>query len=144
MVVGWWLEASWSNYRERAEMFSNQEIVNIGIDYTFGLGNGLTVIYEQLISSYDRQPFSFSDSKVFSLLSFTYPVGPFDSASAIVYYDWTRNKAYNFITWQRQFNKISLYLMGYVNPREYNIPAQTGGSMIFSGTGMQLMLVFNH
>lgn len=144
MVVGWWVEASWSNYRERAEMFSNQESINLGIDYTFGLGNGLTMIYEQLISSYDRKAFGFDNPRVFSLLSFTYPLGLFDTASAIVYYDWTGNKAYNFITWQRQFNKFSLYLMGYVNPREYNIPAQTGGSMIYSGTGLQVMLVFNH
>lgn len=144
MVVGWWVEASWSNYKERAEMFSNQETINAGFDYTFAVGNGLTMIYEQLISSFDRKAFQFDNTNVFSLLSFTYPMGLFDTASAIVYYDWSNNKAYNFITWQRQFNKFSLYLMGYVNPREYNIPAQTGGSMIYSGTGLQVMLVFNH
>lgn len=144
MIVGWWIEASWSNYKGKAEIFSNQEIINFGLDYTFGLGNGLTVIFEQLLASYDHEPFKFENTSTFSLLSFNYPVGLFDNAIAIIYYDWTNNKAYNFITWQRQFNKISLYLMGYLNPKEYDIPTQNNGNMIYSGSGFQIMLVFNH
>lgn len=144
MVVGWWAEASWSTYKEKAGVFSNQEIVNLGIDYTFGLGNGLTVIYEQLIASHDRNPFTFNNVSAFSLLSFSYPVGLFNNLGAIVYYDWTNTKAYNFITWQRQFNKFTFYLMGYVNPVEYNIPAQNNDNIIYAGSGLQIMLVFNH
>lgn len=144
MVVGWWLEASWSNFRKSAGILSNQEIINLGMDYTFAIGNGLTIIYEQLIASYDEDPFEFQNTGTFSLLSFTYPVSIFNTASAIVYYDWKNNKAYNFFTLQRQFNKFSLYLMGYVNPREYNIPTQNTDSMIYAGSGLQIMLVFNH
>jgi hypothetical protein len=144
MVVGWWIEASWSVYNEKAGDFSNQEILNLGLDYTFGIGNGLTVTYEQLLASYDRKPFEFVNSTSFSLLSLNYPLGLFDSLSAIVYYDWTNNKSYNFMTWQRQFNKFSLYLMGYMNPREYDLPTQNTGNMIYGGSGLQIMLVFNH
>lgn len=144
MVVGWWIEASWSAFNEKAGEFSNQEIMNLGLDYTFGLGNGLTVIYEQLLASYDRNPFEFANSTSFSLLSLNYLVGLFDSLGAIIYYDWTNNKAYNFLTWQRQFNKVSLYLMGYMNPRQYDIPSQNTGNMPYAGNGLQIMLVFNH
>ena len=144
MVVGWWIEASWSNYTAETGNYPNQEAINLGIDYTFGIGNGLTVIYEQLITSIDQNPFEFGNVTTLSLLNLTYPVGLFDNLSAIVYYDWTKNKAYNFLTWQRQFNKLTFYLMGYINPKEYYIPTQGSGEMLYAGNGIQVMLVFNH
>jgi len=144
IVVGCWLEASWSNYGEDLGIYSSQEIINLGIDYTFGIGNGLTVIYEQLIASFDEHPFEFNNSITFSLLNFTYPVSMFDNLSAIIYYDWTNNKIYNFVNWQRQFNKLTFYLMGYINPKEYNIPTQRADEILYAGSGIQLMLVFNY
>ena len=77
-------------------------------------------------------------------MNLSYPLGMFDTVSAIVYYDWDNNKAYNFINWERQFDKFSLFLMGYVNPKEYNIPTQNAGEMLFAGSGLQVMVVFNH
>jgi hypothetical protein len=86
----------------------------------------------------------FSHSTTFSLASLSYPFGLFDNVSGIVYFDWTNSKIYSFINWQRQFNKISLYLMGYFNPKEYYIPTQQEGQMLFAGNGIQIMMVFNH
>ena len=143
-VVGCWMEASWKNMGENLGMFTNQEILNLGVDYTFGLGNGLTVIYEQLLASYDEKAFSFDEPVAFSLMSVSYPVGLFDNLSLIVYFDWRNNAAYNFINWQKQFNKITLYMMGYVNPKNYYIPTQRATENLFAGTGIQLMFVFNH
>ena len=144
VVVGCWLEASWSKYSEDLGIFTNQEIINLGIDYTFGIGNGLTIIYEQLIASSDENPFKFNKPINFSLLSLSYPVGMFDNISAIIYYDWTNSRIYNFVNWQRQFNKFTLYIMGYINPKDYNIPTQRTDEILYAGNGIQLMLVFNH
>ncbi len=144
IVVGCWVEASWSNYPENPGLYSNQEIINLGVDYTFGVGNGLAVIFEQLIASYDENPFEFQNSTTFSLLNLSYPMGMFDNISAIVYYDWTNKKSYNFLNWQKQFDKFSLYLMGYINPKEYNIPTQGAGEILYAGSGVQIMVVFNH
>jgi len=144
MVAGWWIEASLSHYDAVTGSYSNQETINLGVDYTFGVGNGLTVVYEQLIASVDNNPFEFRNVTTFSLLNITYPIGMFDNLNAIVYYDWTNSKAYNFMTWQRQFNKFTFYMIGYINPKEYNIPSQGKGEMIFAGNGIQLMLVLNH
>jgi len=143
-VVGFWIEASWSKFGDDLGVFTNQEIINLGIDYTFSIGNGLTLIYEQLIAAWDENPFRFSSSVNFSLLSLSYPVGLFDNLSAIVYYDWTNSRIYNFVNWQKQFNKVTLYLMGYINPKEYNIPTQVTDEVLYAGSGIQLMLVFNH
>jgi hypothetical protein len=144
MVVGLWFEGSWVHKNKNLGIFTNQEILNVGSDYTFGIGNGLYVIYEQLVATNDEQPFNFQNSTTFSLVSLSYPIGIFDNLSGIVYYDWRNRKSYNFLNWQKQFNNITLYLMGYLNPVIYNIPAQGEGPNLFAGRGIQIMMVFNH
>jgi hypothetical protein len=144
LVVGFWLEGSWVTKNKELGLFTNQEILNAGIDYTFGLGNGLYVIYEQLLAVYDKKAFGFQNTTSFSLLSLSYPVSLFDNISGIVYYDWKNKNAYNFLNWQKQFNNITLYLMGYWNPEKYNIPTQGSDQTLFAGKGIQIMLVLNH
>ncbi len=144
MVVGWWIEASWSNFNKNIGKLSNQQMINLGLDYTFGLGNGLTVIYEQLMVSYGEKALKSDNSATFSLVSFSYPIGISDNISSIVYYDWTNHKAYNFLNWQRQFNKITLHVMAYINPKQYNLPAGNSGKILYAGNGMQVMVVFNY
>lgn len=144
MIIGWWVEASWSNFHEDLDDYTNTEIINFGMDYTFGVGNGLTLIYEQLIASTDKNPFEFKHTTTFSLLNLSYPRGMFDQIFAIVYYDWTNNKLYSFLNWQWQFNICTLYLMGYINPKAYKIPTQSTDEILYAGSGVQLMFVFNH
>jgi len=144
LLVGCWLEGTWVTKSKDLGMFTNQEIINFGLDYTFGVGNGLYLIYEQLIAAYDEKAFDFQTSSTFSLLSLSYPVSLFDTVGAMIYYDWKSNNSYNFVNWQKQFNKISLYLMGYWNPDNYLIPAQGSGENMFAGKGVQVMLVWNH
>ena len=143
-TLGTWIEASWVNKNAVLGMFNNQEVLNLGLDYTFGIGSGLYLAYEQLVLAYDENAFSFDNPITFSLLSMSYPLGLFDNISAIVYYDWKNNNAYNFVNFQHQFNNLSLYVMGYWNPENYNIPTQGGSTNLFGGKGIQLMLVWNH
>jgi hypothetical protein len=144
LVVGFWVEGSWVNKNKNMGLMTNQEILNTGIDYTFNIGNGLYVIFEQLLAAGDEKPFGFQETNSFSLLSLSYPVGLFDNVSGIVYYDWKNKKSYNFLNWQKQFNNFTFYFMGYWNPEQYNIPAQGEGQNLFAGKGIQVMLVFNH
>ncbi len=142
--TGFWLEGSWTRKRINIGTLTNQEIFNAGIDYTFRLGNGLYAAYEHLLLSYDQKAFGFANRTSFSLLTFSYPIGLFDKLSAIVYFNWTNKTLYNFVTWQKQFDNLMLYLMGYWNPDAYELPAQTGSENMFSGKGIQIMFVFNH
>jgi hypothetical protein len=144
LIVGFWLEGSWVKKNKYLCLYSNQEIMNAGIDYTFGLGKGLYVIYEQLVAANDKNPFRFQNTTSFSLLSLSYPVGPFGNISGIVYYDWKNRNSYNFLNYQKQFNNLTLYFMGYWNPQDYNIPAQGEGPNLFTGRGLQVMVVYNH
>jgi len=144
MVIGCWLEASWVHNSKKLGMFTNQKTLNIGADYTFGLGNGLVIVFEQLFMDYSEKTLDFDNPLHFSMINLSYPPGMFDNLGLIVYYNWNDQSLYNFINWQRQLNKFSLYLMGWINPKTYNIPTRESANNMFAGTGAQIMVVFNH
>lgn len=144
VVIGLWLEASWTKLNRDAGIFTNREMATVGADYTFGAGNGLTVTFEQLLFSYDRHPFGLAGVNTFSGLSLSYPAGILDNISAMAYYDPANSDAYIFLNWKRQFNRITFYLMGYWNPETYALPGQNAGNNRFAGKGLQIMLVWNH
>jgi len=142
--VGLWFEGAWIHKNKDVGVLTNQLILNAGTDYTFGIGNGLNVVFEQLLIAYDRKPFVLSDPVFFSALSLSYPLGIFDNLSAIVYYNWATNESYNLVNWNRQFNRFQIYVMGYWNPEVYMLPQQQDAGNLFSGRGIQVMLVYNH
>jgi len=144
LKTGLWIEGSFTNKRKEIGILSNQLVMNAGIDYTFALGSGLYVACEQLLAFYDDKPFSFSNQTSFSLMTLSYPVSLFDKLSTIIYYNWTDNSVYSFLNWQRQFDKIMLYVMAYWNPESFQLPAQTSAQNIFAGKGIQIMFVYNH
>ncbi len=118
--------------------------INIGIDYTFGIGKGLNVINEFLWASASQSAFKFKNSISFSALALRYPIGLLDNITAMIYYDWTNNDWYRFINWQRQYDKISLYLMVFWNPDEFGIYQNLEENNLFTGTGLQFMFVYNY
>jgi hypothetical protein len=67
-----------------------------------------------------------------------------DNISAMTYYDHTNNDSYIFLNWKRQFNHLTFYLIGYLNPETYVLPGQSAGNNRFAGKGLQIMLVWNH
>lgn len=144
LEIGLWLEAAWIRKREDVMMLTNQHIMTVGADYTFGLGNGLHIAVEHLLISMDQRPFEIDNDHYFTAALVSYPIGIFDNISGIVYYDWTGNNIYNFINWQRQFNRVTMYLMAFLNPDTLQLPQQTEAGQLFSGKGVQFMFVFNH
>lgn len=144
LLTGIWIEGSFTHKSRDIGILTNQLVLNTGIDYTFALGNGLYMAFEQLLATFDEKPFSFSNRTTFSLMTLSYPVGLFDNLSVIFYYNWTANNLYSFLNWKRQFDNIILYVMAYWNPELFQLPAQTSSQNIFAGKGVQLMFVFNH
>ncbi|KAA6340550.1 hypothetical protein EZS27_011592 [termite gut metagenome] len=144
VVVGLWLEASWATLNKNLDNYANQEMMTLGTDYTFGIGNGLAATFEQLIFSYDKNAFAFANTATFSGLSLSYSLGMSDKLSTITYYDWTNNDTYLFLNWQRQLNRFTFYLMAYWNPKAYALPGQSLENNRFAGKGLQLMAVWNH
>lgn len=144
VVIGLWFEASWTTFNRNLDIYTNQEMITLGMDYTFGIGNGLNLVFEQMVYSNDKSPFTFSNTLTFSGLSISYPIGMFDNINTIVYFDWVHTNAYVYLTWQKDFKAVTFCVIGYWNPKQYALPGQNIESNRFSGKGLQFMVVWNH
>ncbi|MEQ9443914.1 MAG: hypothetical protein RIG62_33045 [Cyclobacteriaceae bacterium] len=144
ITIGVWFEGSWTHKGKDVGIFTNQTLLNAGIDYTFGVGNGLNVVAEQLVTSYDQQAFAFSNTSTLTGTSISYPTGLFDNLSAVFYYDWTNSNLYSTINWQRDYNKFTVYVMAFSNPVSGQSIQQNDLVNPLAGRGLQIMLVYNH
>lgn len=144
VVVGLWTEISHVHKSIDVGMFTNQTIVNLGTDYTFGLGNGLNVVAEHLLITYDQKPLEYSNVTNMSATTLSYPLGFFDNLSAIFYYNWTSNDATFLLNYSHQFKKVTGYLMAYYNPKTQVAVQQNEFVNTFSGPGLRVMVVYNH
>jgi hypothetical protein len=144
IVVGFWFEGSWTHKNKDMGIYTNQTLLNAGVDYTFGIGNGLNVIAEQLVISSDKKAFEFSNTSILSSTSISYPIGLFDNLNAVFYYDWANQNLYSFVNFQRDYNKLSLYLMAFWNPSDGSSIQQNELVNPLAGKGIQFMIVYNH
>tara|TARA_A100001011_G_scaffold64900_1_gene65638 strand:- start:7479 stop:8606 length:1128 start_codon:yes stop_codon:yes gene_type:complete len=141
---GVWTEATFIHKTENIGLLTNQFLLNIGIDYTFGIGKGLTVSKEYLFSKYSDNQLNNSISSGVSALSFNYPLSFFSSLSALVYQQWNNDKQTFMINYQHQYNNLSGYFIFYYNPDSIQGIQQNDIFRSFAGPGVQLLLVYNH
>ena len=90
LAVGFWAEMSLSKQDFSYTNFDYKSMLNAGIDYTFGLGNGLNMMVEGFGYLQGDSPFANDEGLAFGLLSATYPVNIINNVSAMVFYDFTR------------------------------------------------------
>lgn len=121
-----------------------QRNVNLGLDYTFGIGRGLHLMGEHLIIVTSERALGTGEASKFSVVSLDYPLGLADRIKAMIFHNWERGDCYRFISWQRMYDRWSFYLIGFWNPEHYRIYASQTGKSLFAGKGFQVMVVFNH
>ena len=144
IVVGFWLEGSYIRAHQDLGIFTNQTLLNIGADYTFGIGSGLNVVLEHLISGYDETSISFNNSRNTTATSISYPIGFFDRLNTVNFYSWDNNAYSFFLNYEHQFKKITGYVMTYYNPEIPQGIQENEFVNSFAGPGLRLMLVYNH
>ena len=134
-----------SNSITHNNLYRYENQLTLGIDYTIGIGSGLTAMMEHFIwAGSKNEVFNSAESFHYTALNMTYPIGIMDNLSAILYYSWVDESWYRFINWSRQYDKISLYFMAYWNPEKFNIIPNADNTNLFSGKGLQIMFTYNH
>jgi hypothetical protein len=116
----------------------------LGADYTFDIGDGLTALTEYFRFEHPSDTFGPADGIGFSGWSLNYPLGTIDRISTIIYRDWTNQEWYRLLSWQRTYDNWIIYLLGFWNPNNMQLFRIQGGTNPFTGTGLQVMFVFNH
>lgn len=142
--VGLWLESSIIQTDSKYIARDISRFLTVGLDYTFGLGNGLSLMTEVFTYSVSDQLFNKGYGVTFSALSANYPLTIITNLSAIVFYDWKNNDLYNFINCSWVFDRWTFYLMGFWNPDRFQVYPGMEEANLFAGKGVQIMAVFNH
>lgn len=141
---GMWSELTYVHRTKNIGILTNQLLLNFGVDYTFRIGNGLTVSKEYLFSDSTDSVTNESLRRGFSALSFNYPLGLSSSLSGLIYQQWNNNTQTLMLNYQQQFNNLSGYIILYYNPKAVEGIQQNDIFQSFSGPGIQLLIVFNH
>jgi hypothetical protein len=120
-----------------------QSLFTLGTDYTFGVGNGLTVTGELFNGKIGSVPWEARDNTFMSAFMFTYPLGVMDQLIGFYAYSPTENFSYYYVSYQRTYDRWLLHLSGYWSPESPDIPDGSTG-LTFGFRGLQVMLAFNH
>lgn len=144
LTVGFWIEGALIHRDTDFEDFRYERFASAGLDYTFGLGNGLTAATEYFSFTLSDRAFGAGQRLSLSTLSLSYPVGLLDSVKGMIYYDFENRNWYRFIDWQRTYDALSLHVIGFWNPEGFGLYGTQAGSVGFSGSGLQFMIVWNH
>ena len=142
--VGLWFESSIVHTGFDFPAKDLSRFLTVGLDYTFGLGNGLNMMTEVFTYSLSDRFFGKGEGVTFSALSLNYPLSIITNLSTIVFYDWKNNDLYNFINCSWTFDKWTFYLMGFWNPDRFQVYPGMEEANLFAGKGLQVMAVFNH
>jgi hypothetical protein len=120
-----------------------QRSLALGVDYTFGLGNGLYALAEQFLGDSAPSPAGRGRGGMsLTALLVRYPLGLLDTLSAIAYLDWRSGRTYAFAAWQRTLDRWQFHVMAFANPRQAPA-AVTPARSAFAGWGFQLQAVWN-
>jgi hypothetical protein len=138
--VGLWLEGTLVHQRTALLPFPYQLSLAAGLDYTFGIGRGLTVLAEQFRLESSARAFARGAALDLTGLLLRYPLGLADELSGIFYYDWKDRDVYRFLTWKRTSNALSFSFSLFWNPEELRALPGQAASAAFAGRGFQVLL----
>ncbi len=142
--IGIWFETSLFHQQTEHLPYTWQRALNVGMDYTLNIGNGLNVIGEHFVLEASRDAFGSGEAAKFSALALNYPLGLLDNITGILYYDWENKNFYNFLRWQRTYDRWSFHFMAFWNPEQFRVYNTQPGNNLFAGKGIQVMAVFNY
>jgi hypothetical protein len=141
---GIWFEGTYTYANLMEPKLNHIRMLTVGSDYTFGVGNGLTVMAEQFLYQTGASMFKSASNMTFSALSVSFPVNLTHSLSAMVFYNWTVDGWYRFINWRINMSKTSLYIIAFWNPESFDLYQNTGNTSLMGGKGIQLLFAWNH
>ncbi|MFC1784588.1 hypothetical protein ACFL0J_03015 [Candidatus Neomarinimicrobiota bacterium] len=142
--VGLWFESSVVRANYGADWPNWQSMLTIGSDYTFSVGNGITVTGEHFLYSIDDKPYSTNNDTQMTGLMAMYPISLLDNISGMVFYSWDAELAYFFISWQRTYDDWTINLNTFFSSESDSSFSFGQSFSNFSSRGIQLMLIFNH
>jgi hypothetical protein len=143
-TVGLWFEAMLVHQHSGLLTRPYRRLAVAGLDYTFDLGEGLTVMGEHFLADVAEKAFGAGEGSATSAFSVRYRWGVVDELSAIFYYDWKQDELYSFGSWRRTYDHWAFNLLTFANPDAGSFAAGQPRSELLAGTGAQILVSYNH
>lgn len=121
-----------------------QSFLTLGTDYTFGIGNGLTVLGEHLLFTVDDIPFGTTTKKDISGLMMLYSIGLIDQLTYFSFYNWSENLPYHYVSWQRTYDFWIFHVSVFWSRGKNGSTKESQSLASFGQKGIQLTIIFNH
>ncbi len=142
--IGLWFEASFIHKAKNVGPLTNETLFNLGADYTFAISNGLNVVAEHLMMSYDESSLKLGNANHISAATLSYPFGLSNNLNTVLYHDWDAGDFAFFLNLEHRFKRLVGYAMVFYNPDSRQGFQQNELINNFSGPGIRLLLVYNH
>jgi hypothetical protein len=141
--VGLWFESMLQRLSGPEVSSTWTTAATVGADYTLGLGNGLHVLLEHMTGGVCTDEPMLDPGRDTNVTAFMlgYPVAYLDYFTAIGFYDWESDEYYQYLAWKRTWDTMILDVSLYRYPASLGL---TGQSTSMAGTGVQVMMIFNH
>ena len=145
-VVGFWFEAVLQEQETDLLPFQWVKFTTLGMDYTFGIGNGLYMLGEHLVISLSEDKWEWQDNFHFSAFHFNYPLGFFDALSAICYYNWDEKDIAPYVSWTRTLDALDFTVSCFKYPENGNnlLGLNRESDTVGRGTGAQVLFIYHH
>lgn len=139
--IGLWIETVAAKYNETEFSPNWEKYLTLGADYTIPLGNGVHMLGEHFVYSKSESDLLESSYKAeSSVVSLNYPFGLFDNISTIVTFSWESEDWYRFVSYQRNYDHLSIYLNLSWNPEKSNFDPEHISN---DGKSVQMMIGYS-
>ena len=139
-IVGLWNESAYfQSEKSKTTMFT------VGADYTLPFAAGILLTTEYM-SVQNRMASLAFDHAYFSIMAST-PLGMTHDIMLISQVDFEENRNYHYVKWSSTYDYFSLNFILSISPKRstYNTDSVTLPlSLAGFGTGLQIMLIYNH
>lgn len=142
--IGLWFEGAVIERETELLPYRYRQMLTIGADYTFNLGTGLTALGEHFRLQESNDLFGSGETVQISALSMTYRTSIVDQLSLIASYEWEGDESSFFLEWRRTWDRWRFHLIGFSAPEGGAILGGPPTDALYSGNGLQVLLVFNH
>jgi hypothetical protein len=142
--IGVWFESALQQSRSTLLPYPWDKMLTVGGDYTFGIGNGIYFLAENLTSTVSVKTWGNNIERNISAVMASYPAGTLDNFALQVYYDWSGKNFYQYYLWQRTYDNLIINLALFHYPENGTGIFAQNGTAPSTGYGLQIMLIYNY
>lgn len=142
--IGLWFETSFQYQDIPLAPYGWIKMGTVGLDYTFGIGSGLYVLFEHMATVLSKDLSGWDEDVHVSAFLLNYPLGFMDNLMAIGYYTWEQKKVGQYLNWQRTYDMMIFSLGLFYYPELDDNMAVSNQIISMGGYGGEFTVIFNY